>query len=322
MSGAATLLSTSRKVKPVLPEAVTTPSVKPGTWIKKTNVLNPRPPTPPAAAGVITVQDESPSPPTAQEREEKHKDLMGDPEVEDDMPYTPRAKFSVKDLLVCGFCKGDGIHLTPECYQCKRSFCLKCQNEEPLHFIVDKVLDKDSNKEVFKCFGCLNESQEQKKPQSTEAHIPKKRRKGDEDSCEILMEETDEKSRQIDELLREYNSHTEDKKRTPPKTSVSLSKTASIIRILPDPPPGPDLVYTPVDRSFCELPICLGCVANGVSIRKIKTATGVSTMCGHAIYCVNCTVECLGHKGVICPYPDCDTVIDTIVLIQNSVQKQ
>jgi hypothetical protein len=307
MSGksASILMGGPRKVKPVLPEAATAPPApKLGQWIRKPPSFDAKL-TPAAAAA-------SPPPPLAVpvtvEDPNRLIDAPNDPDYDEDFGPIP-----TKPLVVCGYCRKRVESVSEQCYQCKRSFCVECQMAYPLSLIIDKAIDQETGKEVQKCFGCTNKESFSKE---------KKRSIPDDDKSDDIIEEADERAKEIDKLLEPYTTTSKKRNTSEKPYSVSVSSTASIIRILPDPPPGPDLVYKQVDKSFCELPVCLRCVANGISVRNVRTATGVSTMCGHVIYCVGCTVSCLSQKGVMCPYPDCETVIDTIVLIQNSVQKQ
>jgi hypothetical protein len=314
-----------RKVKAVLPEAVTAPAAaKIGQWIRKSTAFDAKPspaptPAPPAAAAA--------SPPPQEKPPASPKRLIGapnDPDYDDDFePPPPR---NASKYRPCGFCKAPADSLSEQCSQCNRAYCVDCQSTDPLSFIVDKVTDQAIGKEVFKCFGCINSEQKKKRGTDTSPPPPSRKHKKDEKSDdEIIIDETDKRVKEIDDFLTECTTSTKKKQQRVSiemPVSVSISSTAPIVRILPDPAQGPDLVFTPVDKSFCELPVCLKCVANGVSIRRVKTATAVSVLCGHAIFCVDCAVACFSQKGVMCPYPDCETVIDTIVLIQNSVQKQ
>lgn len=295
--------------------------------------------------GAPSVKVEEPrTPPAASVPVKPHEaELADDPLPEDDSiavnlsPFKPPREAAAPKtstlmrqttLLVCDYCQGDGFGLTPKCSACRRAYCMRCQEREPLKCIVDLcVVDEATGERAHKCFGCINgesgassavaapAASGETAPGTTKA---RKRRaldkEGNDDEDDIIFEDAERKAQEIERELLEESIFRRPVARAAPRGS------APIIRILPDPR-GPNLVYEPVDRLLCELPVCFRCVENGASIRGVNTATGVSTMCGHAIYCVRCSADCLGRKGAKCPYPGCGTLIDTIVLIQNTVLK-
>lgn len=74
----------------------------------------------------------------------------------------------------------------------------------------------------------------------------------------------------------------------------------------------------------CELPQCVVCLGAGASVKRARTAHAVNTECGHAIFCLDCS---LTRKNLYvgdtetprpCPVSGCVSVIGDIVIIRNA----
>ena len=75
----------------------------------------------------------------------------------------------------------------------------------------------------------------------------------------------------------------------------------------------------------CELPQCVICLAAGASVKRARTAHAVNVECGHAIFCIDCS---LSRKNLVCesteaskpcPVRGCASFIGEIVVIRNAV---
>lgn len=74
----------------------------------------------------------------------------------------------------------------------------------------------------------------------------------------------------------------------------------------------------------CELPQCVVCLGAGASVKRARTAHAVNIECGHAIFCLDCS---LTRKNLYvgdteapkpCPIPGCVSAIGDIVIIRNA----
>lgn len=301
------ILGKAKKLRPLPPEAVTASSVAPpppppstpqpvkaGPWIKKQRPLeletSPRPVPPAAAATAVKMEP-------LEERKSTKK------APEDEIQVAPDALVDEPETdegPACGFC-GKAPGRSHACCACKQVFCIDCQNDHP----EECLGDNDGPNRAWQCFGCLNKKSK-----------PKRKLK---DSCEDLIEFCNASER---ELTREFKRLAPiDAPSAPPLEATSAKRHDSYCSILPDPPEEV-LVYKEPLREHCQLPLCLFCVKHkNPTIYTIGSALGVAVPCGHAVVCKECAVDfCIGKKNLKCPFAGCGVCMDSVVLIQNSVQ--
>lgn len=305
MSGNKESISMITKSKSLKPHAPTAEKPQVGQWIsKQKNLLaDSAAQKRPAAADPVPADAAAPSPKlVAKEHKaekKKKEDVDSDDWLEDKKVESPER--------LCDFCR-EQVANQQLCFECKESYCVDCQNDHPESCLGDFVSSASTGeKPKWQCFGCLNKRT--KPPPAKLARV---------DSLEDIERVCKEREKKIDAAL--LLPSLPERPQDPPKAATSVRRVDTYCVIFPELPEDV-LVHKAVPPTNCQLPLCGFCVRHKTpTVFTVHTAMGIAVPCGHAIACKECAVEfCLTKKNLTCPVSACQQVVESVVLVQNTI---